>query len=181
MAARTTEDTMAVPAHECDVCSAKVHELRRGRCWGCYARWVDSRPVGAGAHCVMCRERRRRMLRSVELLGGWHPMCFSCHGQLQALAPLPPTIPEIRDALSRERRKVDRRSGRPDTRVFQYERRAGQRRELRDGEWVAIDDDMVVEITIEDEHEPLAVVPARTAASDSDFEDLTRILDRVAI
>jgi hypothetical protein len=175
---------MAAPAHECDVCSAKVHELRRGRCWGCYARWVDSRPVGAGAHCVMCRERRRRMLRSVELLGGWHPMCFSCHGQMQALAPLPATLADIREALSRERRKVDRRGGRPDTRVFQYERRVGQRRVFRDGEWVAIDDDMVVEITIDDDLgpvQPVAVVPARAAASDGDFDDLTRILDRLAI
>lgn len=172
------------PAFDCDVCHAKVHELRRGRCWGCYARWVDARPVGTNAHCVTCRERRRRMLRSVELLGGWHPMCFSCHGQMQALPHIPGTIAEIRDALTRERRKVDRRSGRPDTRVFQYERRVGQRRELRDGEWVTIEDDMVVEITIEDDLgpiKPIAVVPARSSASDGDFEDLTRILDRVAM
>jgi hypothetical protein len=124
----------------------------------------------------MCKERRRRMLRSVELLGGWHPMCFSCHGQLQALSPLPGTIADIREALSRERRKVDRRSGRPDTRVFQYERRAGQRRELRDGEWVTIDDDMVVEITIED-----TVRAHPPAPGEPDFEDLTRILDRISI
>lgn len=173
---------MAVPAHTCDVCSAKVHELRRGRCWGCYARWVDARPVGTGAQCVVCRERRRRVLRSVELHGAWHPMCFTCHGQMQALDPLPPTIAEVRDALSRERRKVDRRTGKPDTRVFQYERRIGQRRVLRDGEWVSIDDDMIVEISIEDDLgpvKPVAVVPARSAASAGDFEDLTRILERV--
>lgn len=174
---------MAVPAHECDICNAKVHELRRGRCWGCYARWVDARPVGVGAHCVMCRERRRRVMRSVELLGGWHPMCFSCHGQLQALEPLPATIADIRVALTRERRAVDRRSGRPDTRVFQYERRIGQRRVLRDGEWVLIDDDMVVEISIEDDLGPIRPVAAgfATSAGDTDFEDLTRILDRVPL
>ena len=54
---------------ECDVCSAKVNETRRGRCWGCYNRWAELRPVGVGARCVVCGERRRRVLRSIELLG----------------------------------------------------------------------------------------------------------------
>ena len=176
---------MVAPTHDCDVCHAKVHELRRGRCWGCYARWVDARPVGAGARCVTCLERRRRLLLSVELLGGWHPMCFSCHGQAQALAPMPTTIADLRVALTRERRQVDRRVGKPDSRVFQYERRVGQRRELRDGEWVSIDDDMLVEMTIEGDDlgpvRPIALVPSTAPASDNDFEDLTRILDRVAL
>ncbi len=178
---------MVPPAHECDVCHAKVHELRRGRCWGCYGRWVDSRPVGVGARCVVCLERRRRLLRSVELLGGWHPVCFSCHGQLQTLEPMPATIADVRTALTRERRAGDRRVGKADTRVFQYERRVGQRRVLRDGEWVAIDEEMIVEMTVEGDDlgpvKPVApVTPAAlTAASGDDFEDLTRILERVAL
>ena len=178
---------MVPPAHECDVCHAKVHELRRGRCWGCYARWVDSRPVGAGARCVTCLERRRRLLRSVELLGGWHPMCFSCHGQVQTLEPMPTTGADLRVARTRERRATDRRVGKSDTRVFQYERRVGQRRELRDGEWVSIDDEMIVEMSIEGDDlgpvKPVAVIAAMPMASagDNDFEDLTRILERVAL
>ena len=28
----------------CGVCGAAVSELRRGRCWGCYTRWAESRP-----------------------------------------------------------------------------------------------------------------------------------------
>ncbi|MEZ4400623.1 MAG: hypothetical protein R3B06_11425 [Kofleriaceae bacterium] len=172
---------MVATTHECDVCHAKVHELRRGRCWGCYARWADARPVGAGARCVLCLERRRRVLRSVELVGAWHPVCFSCHGQVQALEPVPPTIAEIRAALTRERRTGDRRFGKADSRVFQYERRVGQRRELRDGEWVTIDDDMLVEMTVEGgEPAPAPVFAMPPGATDSDFEDLTRILERVA-
>jgi hypothetical protein len=31
------------------VAEAGVTELRRGRCWGCYMRWAESRPVGRGA------------------------------------------------------------------------------------------------------------------------------------
>jgi hypothetical protein len=144
--------------HDCDVCGAKVTELRRGRCWGCYNRWVDARPVGLGARCVACNERRRRVLRSVELLGSWQPVCFNCHGQIHALVTVPPTLTELKIVLERERRNRERRIGKPDTRVFRYERRVGQRRvspstSLRmngvDEADLAIDDDMIVEITIE--------------------------------
>src|SRR5207302_4046555 len=83
----------------CEVCNARVHELRRGRCWGCYARWVDARPVGLGARCVTCHEKRRRFLRTVELYGGWHPMCFNCAGQLAMFDPMPNTLAALRDAV----------------------------------------------------------------------------------
>lgn len=133
--------------HSCEVCNAKVSELRRGRCWGCYARWVDAKPVGAGAHCITCPEKRRRVLKSVELFGGWQPMCFSCAGQSLHLDPMPTTIAALKDALSRERRKNDRRLGaKPDTRVFKYERRVGDRRMGRDEQ--PIEDDMIIEITV---------------------------------
>jgi hypothetical protein len=131
--------------HACDVCHARVHELRRGRCWGCYAKWVDARPVGLGARCVTCPEQRRRVLRTVELHGKWHPMCFNCAGQLAQMMHVPPTLLELRDALSRERRRRDRRSGRADSRVFGDERRVGQRRGDRE-DYDPIEDDMIVEI-----------------------------------
>jgi hypothetical protein len=131
--------------HACEVCHAKVHELRRGRCWGCYATWVDERPVGLGARCVTCHERRRRVLKIVELHARWHPMCFNCAGQLEQLVRVPPTLTELRDALSRERRRSDRRTGRSDTRVFRYERRVGQRRGARE-DYDPIEDAMIIEI-----------------------------------
>ena len=154
--------------HSCEVCNAKVSELRRGRCWGCYARWVDAKPVGIGAHCITCSEKRRRVLKSVELFGGWQPMCFSCAGQALHLDPLPTTIAGLADALSRERRNRDRRIGKGDTRVFKYERRVGDRRYGRADE-LPIDDDMIIEIT---------VGPIEND-DDIDFEDMTQIRELV--
>ena len=152
--------------HTCEVCNAKVGELRRGRCWGCYARWVDSRPVGLGARCVTCGEQRRRLLKLVELLGSWHPACFNCAGQLVHFEPMPPTLAELRDALSRERRRVDRRTGMPDTRVLRYERRVGERRTAAAGE-VRIDEALIVELVVD--------LPLPGSADELDGEDVTRI------
>jgi hypothetical protein len=151
--------------HSCEVCSARVHELRRGRCWGCYSRWVELRPVGLGARCITCNEKRRRYLRSVELYGGWKPMCFNCSGQLLHLAPMPGTLFELKALISRERRAVDRRIGKADTRVFQYERRVGERRASR-AEYAAIDDEMIIEVTVD---QPV----------DVEFEDLTQIRELI--
>jgi len=156
-----------VSVHTCEVCSAKVHELRRGRCWGCYARWVEARPVGIGARCVTCNEKRRRLLKTVELYGAWKPMCFNCSGQVLHLVPLPPTLAALRDMISRERRKLDRRIGKADTRVFQYERRVGERREMR-GDYPVVEDDMIIEVTIE-----------RDESIELEFEDLTQIRELV--
>lgn len=146
--------------HDCEVCHAKVTELRRGRCWGCYGRWVDARPVGANARCLTCSERRRRVLKSVEVFGLWQPMCFNCAGQMLHFDPMPRNLIELKNAISRERRGRDRRFGKPDSRVFRYERRVGQRRSLRD-DCPAIEDDMIIEMSVEVEG--------------PDFEDMTRI------
>ncbi|HUH04686.1 MAG TPA: hypothetical protein VML75_21970 [Kofleriaceae bacterium] len=155
----------------CDVCNAKVNELRRGRCWGCYNRWVDARPVGIGARCCVCSERRRDNLRSVELLGAWVPMCYTCSGRAMVLDPLPQTLAAIREVLIRDRRAQERRHGKRDTRVFQYDRRADERRDGRDGsgdDYIAIDDDMIVEIG--------ELLDADgSGGSDELREDLTRI------
>lgn len=150
----------------CDVCGARVGELRRGRCWGCYARWVDARPVGMGAKCVTCPEKRKRVLRAVELYGAWKPMCFNCAGQLLHLSPMPPTLAELRAHVSRERRKLDRRWGKPDSRVFRYERRVGQRRTDRD-DFPPIEEDMIIEVSLDHPSDGM------------EFEDLTTIRELV--
>lgn len=93
----------------CEICGATVFELRRGRCWGCYSRWVDARPVGIGASCRMCGERRRAVLKSMELLASWTTVCHNCAARIAALSPLPPTMEGIRDRLGRGR-ESDRRS-----------------------------------------------------------------------
>ena len=147
---------------QCEICRARVRELRRGRCWGCYSRWVEARPVGIGACCRICGERRRAYLKSIELLGTWSPVCHNCAARIAVLAPLPQSIAGIRALLSRERRAAIRRVGRPpsdlngqsiDQRAFPYERRGRERRadeihiEIDTGDArEAIDDDMIVEI-----------------------------------
>jgi hypothetical protein len=106
------------------------------------------------------------VLKSVELLGGWKPMCFNCSGQILHLDPMPRTVGEMRDIISRERRKNDRRIGKPDTRVFRYERRVGDRRMPRDGDYPNIDDEMIIEVTVD-------------ASGGDDFDDLTQIRELV--
>jgi hypothetical protein len=118
--------------------------LRRGRCWGCYERWVDARPVGLGARCVTCNEKRRRFLRIVELFGSWKPMCFNCHGVIGTLDPMPQTVAGLKDAISRERR-----SG-------------------REAELPSVDDDMIIEVTID------------SGAAEVEFDDITAIRELVA-
>ncbi len=135
---------------QCEICRACVRELRRGRCWGCYSRWVEARPVGLGAVCRICGERRHAYLKSIELFGSWSPVCHSCAGRIASLRGLPQSIAGIRAALGRERRSEIRRLGRADGRRFPTERRAGERRAdevLIEVEAVGpVDDQMIVEI-----------------------------------
>jgi hypothetical protein len=112
----------------CGVCGAAVTELRRGRCWGCYTRWAESRPVGRGAACVVCAEKRRAQLKLVELQGRSLPFCHGCAAQVMRLGEVPQTIEELRHELRRDRRDDDRRGGKVDHRIFPRERRVGERR-----------------------------------------------------
>jgi hypothetical protein len=112
----------------CSICSAQVTELRRGRCWGCYARWVESRPVGRGASCAICHEKRRDQLKLVELHSRSVPLCHGCAARIVRMDPIPDTVEEIRFSLRRERREEDRRGDGLDRRIFPRERRVGERR-----------------------------------------------------
>jgi hypothetical protein len=167
--------TSASPIHVCDMCGAKVAELRRGRCWGCYASWVEGRPVGLGAACVMCNDRRREHLRMIELLRAWVPSCHNCHARILRLEPFPQTIDEIRTRLHRERRTRDRRAGKADTRVFPRERRGLERRRVGsvNGEdFLLLDDDILI---VEDSmFAEGSVVPAGEAVR-AERDDETRI------
>src|SRR4051812_23730360 len=112
----------------CGVCGAGVTELRRGRCWGCYMRWAESRPVGRGAACTVCGEKRRAQLKLVELKGRSLPFCHGCAAQVMRLPEVPVTVEELRQALRRDRRDDDRRgAGKVDQRIFPRERRGGGR------------------------------------------------------
>jgi hypothetical protein len=112
----------------CGVCGAQVSELRRGRCWGCYTRWADSRPVGKGATCAICSEHRRSELRLCELQNKTHPLCHSCAGRIARMETVPSSLGALRGILERERRARDRRDDGVDRRIFPRERRVGERR-----------------------------------------------------
>lgn len=113
----------------CGTCGAQVIELRRGRCWGCYTRWVESRPVGRGATCTVCFEKRRDQLKLVELHGRSVPLCHGCSARVLRLDEVPETIDLLRVALRRDRRIADKRAGtKVDHRIFPRERRVGERR-----------------------------------------------------
>jgi hypothetical protein len=141
----------------CEVCAARVVDLRRGRCFVCYSKWADARPVGMGGSCAICNDRRRENLRQMELLGAWVPMCYNCAGKTMKLAPLPRTLEAIRKRLARERRGNDRRSGQPDLRFEAQERRGLERRSVghatHDGDLLLVDD-MLIELLDEDVLEP---------------------------
>jgi hypothetical protein len=137
----------------CEVCSARVGELRRGRCWGCYLRWVDARPVGVGAACTVCGERRRELLRLIELHGRSHSMCHNCAARTLRLMPTPRSVEALREQLERDRRQSERRWGEVDHRIFPRERRAGERRAGEREEIIWLDDDAILEV-IEAEAEP---------------------------
>jgi len=158
----------------CEVCGARVHELRRRRCNLCYSNWTESRPVGLGAQCICCGERRREFLKSAELLGAFVPICFNCAGRVARLRHIPRSYPELRRVLGRDRRKVERREGRTDTRVFKLDRRKNERRVAqvsarvpREEPFMLIDEEMILDI------QELAEEMSRSPQS----ADLTRIRD----
>jgi hypothetical protein len=108
---------------------------------------MSCRPVGIGAACCLCGEKRRDFLRSVELLGGFFPTCHGCAARATSLEPMPQSLAELRTTLRRERRVTPRRFGKVDTRVYQLDRRGLERRAGRSEQ--EVDDTMVVEIADE--------------------------------
>src|SRR5437667_3114730 len=118
-------DRATVP---CGVCGAEVMELRRGRCWDCYRQWSELRPVGRGASCAVCMERRREHLRLIEVHSRTLPLCFLCAARTLRLEDVPSTLEGLRERLRRERRQIDRRDDGLDSRIFARERRVGDRR-----------------------------------------------------
>jgi hypothetical protein len=124
----------------CGTCGAQVIELRRGRCWGCYTRWMESRPVGRGASCTVCFEKRRDQLKLVEIHGRSLPLCHGCSAAVTRMDDVPATIDGIRARLRRDRRVADKRAGvKVDHRIFPRERRVGERRGPDRGDDASVD------------------------------------------
>ncbi len=114
--------------------------LRRGRCEPCYDAWCKARPVGMGAACAACEDRRLAHLRYFELGvrgnapgGRWIVLCHNCVAAAEKMEPQPRSLDGLKMRLARERRWGDRRAesvGRPSTRDEKFERREGDRRRL---------------------------------------------------
>jgi hypothetical protein len=112
----------------CGSCGAMVTELRRGRCWGCYTKWAEMRPVPRGASCAVCDERRHENLRMAELHSRSLVLCHICAARSLKLTKVPTTIDGLRRVLLRDRRANDRRGDGLERRIFPRERRVGDRR-----------------------------------------------------
>ena len=80
----------------CNVCGAAVTELRRGRCWGCYTRWVEIAPGGAG-----------RLLRRLPREAAQPAEAGRAEG------PQPPVLPRLRRAGPAPGRGARDRRGAP--------------------------------------------------------------------
>ena len=88
-----------------------------------------ARPVGRGAACTICQEKRRNQLKLVELKGRSLPFCHGCAAQVMRMPRSPTPSRSCATALRRERRDADRREGeKVDQRIFPRERRVGERR-----------------------------------------------------
>ena len=113
---------------KCEMCGARVATLRRGRCWVCYIRWAETRPVGKGASCAVCHDRRLENLRMVEFRSTWVPMCHNCGTKAYRLTPLPQSLEGLTQRLGRDRRWTARRRGKGDSRLSPKDRRNEDRR-----------------------------------------------------
>ena len=149
----------------CEMCGARVTTLRRGRCWVCYIRWAESRPVGKGATCAVCHDRRLDNLRMVEFQGSWFPMCHNCGTKAYRLMPLPKSLEGLTQHLCRDRRWRVRRHGKDDSRIQTRERRNTDRRAMAQAGEVWEDaEELIIEIS--------------EMPTDNAVHELTCILDR---
>jgi len=135
----------------CGSCG-KEARLRRGRCPTCYERWLMARPVGVGAACASCGDRRIVHLRHFELHGMWVVLCHNCAARARALPSLPRSMDGLLAKLERDRRHTERRRLSPSESGW-YEaverRRLGRRAAERggDGDELLLDaSELVVEL-----------------------------------
>ena len=141
---RGTRRRMAqLPLARCTACGAPPLDLsrplRRGRCERCYETWVRARPIGVGACCAVCDNRRKVHLRHYEVGwrsntpgGRWLILCHNCAAAAEKLDPPPRSVDGLKMRLSRDRRWGDRRAesvGRGPGRAPGLERRSGDRRD----------------------------------------------------
>jgi hypothetical protein len=122
----------------CKLSPDQGETLRRGRCRRCYERWVRARPIGAGAYCVSCGNRRRDQLRHYEVgarlnaAGGrWTLLCHNCAATADGYDPPPRSVDALCQRLARDRRWHDRRFDRAHRDPYAERRASDMRHERR--------------------------------------------------
>lgn len=129
------DDDRGVRRRVCGGCGQGASQLRRGRCEACYARWVRERPVGLGATCASCGDRRLAHLRHFELRGLWVVLCHNCCARADRLSALPHSVDGLLLCLSRERRQTERRGATAGADCwYSPAERRGQGRRASDGQ-----------------------------------------------
>ena len=115
----------------CGGCGQTAPRTRRGLCAGCYARWVRARPVGLGASCASCTDRRLEHLRHFELRGLWVVLCHHCCARAERLTPAPRSLEVLLSGIRRQGREgISRRAVRPlDGAALERRREAARRAE----------------------------------------------------
>lgn len=140
---------------------------------------MRARPVGVGACCIACNNRRHEQLRHFEVglrlnaAGGrWTILCHNCAASAEKLAPPPRSVDALCERLTRDRRWNDRRYDRAH-RDPHAERRAQDARNERRLNLRELFDatDLAEELVIEMEADYETVSPEQLVA----IEDVTGI------
>jgi hypothetical protein len=83
--------------------------LRKGLCRACYLRAWRGAELPQKAHCALCPEKRRMVLRWTRVGAGKLVTCQNCGFISDRLRPKPRTLEDLKDCIARERRLRDRR------------------------------------------------------------------------
>lgn len=93
----------------CKVCrksaDALAVGLRRGLCRACYLRQWRGTALPAAAACVICKERRRIVLRWTKVGSARIVTCQNCGFVADKTRPRPRSVEELQERMLRERRE----------------------------------------------------------------------------
>lgn len=117
-------------------------------CAGCYDQWLRDKPIGVGAACQCCGDRRRLHLRFFELQRSFVVLCHNCTARAQAM-PAQRSAEALLERLGRERRQRDRRRG-------EHAPAGTERRRVTDRRVGARDLFDATELAVEEAAEPFA-------------------------
>lgn len=192
----TARGTSLVRCGGCDEKLRAGETLRRGRCPRCYDQWVKARPIGMGAQCAACDNRRRQNLRHYELGGAggtavgarWVVLCHNCANVADGLTPPPRSLDGLKMRLQRDRRWGDRRAaavgGSAVPPKGMANRRKGDRREPRflDPNDLHLEEDKEEVLELEADYErPEDLIPRDLESKLAEIDEVTSIHRRFEI